>query len=513
MKLPSSPFIQPLSVADHQFMQVLIDDFDLKSFPNGTRCLSLELRDDLVTIWNRVGRRLFYKAVEKNPSDARRARDRLRCVLDPKCEHGSAPGRYPVPFRFANGGSLPIAYFRGKEYYCLFYREIFPIGWNLANGGSDNRYELLDPREVIERELREELVIFNPQECYRYAFQGDTDKPSDWPEFAHARRSIERMYPDIQFSKMGVVPLPHKWIHGRDKLIIRATGGHPLHVDNCYLTVTAEDFGIEIDRVIRFRLGTDDVMVDAETLEVGPLNPTSVVNAPIGLFEVGRLNRELCDDKTEFLPDLYFANGKLQEQDDAKWYVEDVFFPDIKTHLDEDAVRLFWEADKRRFDLCPVTRSLISRYREDLNQASVSGNGETPPSDSDDVEAFISCGGEDRTDGERVAKRLRDRGRRVFFYIWDNRTGLWAPHIDRAIDSPSCQRMIVVTSARDNVLRPAVEYEYYAFHQKILTGWKPKEGLMTLVRGFDGDQLPAPLSNYRYFTLEQLDDMLDGLHL
>jgi len=38
-----------------------------------------------------------------------------------------------------------------EEYYCLFYRDIFPVGWNIANGGSDNNEELLNPLLTIER--------------------------------------------------------------------------------------------------------------------------------------------------------------------------------------------------------------------------------------------------------------------------------------------------------------------------------------------------------------------------
>ena len=41
------------------------------------------------------------------------------------------------PLRFGNGGVLPIIRLDDSDYFCLFYRDIFPIGWNIANGASD----------------------------------------------------------------------------------------------------------------------------------------------------------------------------------------------------------------------------------------------------------------------------------------------------------------------------------------------------------------------------------------
>jgi len=55
-----------------------------------------------------------------------------------------------------------------RDYYCLFYREIAPVGWNIANGGAESVAELLDPLATIERELREELIIVEPAAGHRY---------------------------------------------------------------------------------------------------------------------------------------------------------------------------------------------------------------------------------------------------------------------------------------------------------------------------------------------------------
>src|SRR5262249_43757180 len=73
-------------------------------------------------------------------------------------------------FRFASGGTLPIIRLENRDYYCLFYRDIRPIGWNIANGGCASREELVDPLQTVYRELCEELIIVDRFRKERYTF-------------------------------------------------------------------------------------------------------------------------------------------------------------------------------------------------------------------------------------------------------------------------------------------------------------------------------------------------------
>src|SRR5690348_8810941 len=63
VELPQSNCIQPLEVADHQFFQVLLDEFCLQPLENGAEMLTVELRNDLPTIWNGTGRRELRDAI------------------------------------------------------------------------------------------------------------------------------------------------------------------------------------------------------------------------------------------------------------------------------------------------------------------------------------------------------------------------------------------------------------------------------------------------------------------
>jgi len=49
------------------------------------------------------------------------------------------------PFRLGNGGTLPVIRREGTDYYCLFYRDNYSTGWNIANGGANTRHDLKHP--------------------------------------------------------------------------------------------------------------------------------------------------------------------------------------------------------------------------------------------------------------------------------------------------------------------------------------------------------------------------------
>lgn len=81
--------------------------------------------------------------------------------------------------------------------YCLFFRGIHPIGWNIANGGCNNLEELLNPSTTIMRELREELIIINSSNWY--IFKSNDSTFYDRPEFALARQ-----FWDLKFDELSL---------------------------------------------------------------------------------------------------------------------------------------------------------------------------------------------------------------------------------------------------------------------------------------------------------------------
>jgi len=128
-------------------------------------------------------------------------------------------------------------------------------------------------------------------------------------------------------------------------------------LSGCFLNINVEDLGIEVDRVIRFDLA------DTISLADGEINSGQLVDRPIGLFRLERLERDLVSGATEFLPDLLFHGGRPADPSRFRQLLTDDFLP----ALERKGLRLpgeigAYRSQSNQFDLCPVTRTLLRRY-------------------------------------------------------------------------------------------------------------------------------------------------------
>ena len=384
------------------------------------------------------------------------------------------------PFRFGNGGTLPVIRRGDKDYYCLFYRETHPVGWNIANGGADSLAELLDPAANIERELREELLIFEPKSGRRYVFAWDEGQPADHPDFAIGRKVWTEVFRRRHFSDLQETPLPLKWLRAPDSAIIQFENHKPLSVDNVILNVNAQDFGIEIDRIAKLTIGADAVLCDGEVVR------GQLLNRVIGLFEVQRFNGNLAANRTNFRPDIVFHTGR----DRTTEGFDDV----LRDYLDDINRRAVFAGDSRRdfltakfrFDLCPVTRNVIKRY------LLLDDQSEAPRGREQDFGAFVSFASEDRCLAAKVFAFLRNAGHRPFFSDETVYRSNFASAVDDAVEAADA--MVVVSSQIEHLLKPWVQYEWQSFHNHILSGRKSWHApLLTLGTNFNPQALPKPL--------------------
>jgi hypothetical protein len=143
-------FVRPLWMAQNHFLEVLITHFTLLRRKDG-HGVELEVHFDQETpaVWSDLGKYDVQNMIVDFAAEAARYQKELDAFL--------LNGRDTVyefndphfPFRYASGGTLPIVRMGEKEYYCLFYRDVYPVGWNIANGGCDNIEELLHPVDTI----------------------------------------------------------------------------------------------------------------------------------------------------------------------------------------------------------------------------------------------------------------------------------------------------------------------------------------------------------------------------
>jgi hypothetical protein len=267
------------------------------------------------------------------------------------------------PFRYASGGTLPILHSDNQDFYCLFYREIFPIGWNIANGSADTIQELKDPRQVIRRELSEELQMVNPIEETRFIYEWDKSKQVGLPGFTAVNRWFRKKHPSLNLNECREKNAELKWLEGPDTLRIKHGIQEPEMITNCFININALDFGIEIDRIADISIDDDMILFDGEMYGDVP------VGAPIGLFPIDEI-RNVIENKLyrEFRPVKYFYEADCFE--DAGNYLDqtirEVYIPRLHTgNVLSTAEKDAWDEDNKKklaFDLCPVTRSLLLRY-------------------------------------------------------------------------------------------------------------------------------------------------------
>ncbi|MFY9823161.1 MAG: toll/interleukin-1 receptor domain-containing protein [Thermoanaerobaculia bacterium] len=357
-------FVLPLHVAEDTFLQVLLSQFSIhrsrKKEGEGFE-ISVFVDDNTPTIWSGKAKTYLKSML---PEKRRR---QYQTALDNFLLHGQGADDYPFDdpefvFRFASGGTLPVITFSDNPvpYYCLFFRDEYPVGWNIANGGCDTRAELIDPMETIDRELREELIIADLGASTRYVLLPKTRKSADYPAHAVARRLWARKCPDKNVAALKVEGLKMEWVNGPDSLRIQIGEGRSVRRQGFFLNINGEDFGIEFDKIARIELPSRATLFDGE------IDDGVLVNRPIGLFSVDRFNGLLKEGAQAFLPDFIFYGAERYDANHLDYIVKEHFMRHLESFRAEAKVEYLKDQirENKQYGLCPVTMRIATRFKE-----------------------------------------------------------------------------------------------------------------------------------------------------
>jgi hypothetical protein len=482
MPFSSSNLIQPLKTAEQDFLEVLVTRFSLKRTDEGSM-LEVSFDESTDAIWSREGRNHLRSTI---PDFKRKAVSYQKDLDNFLVELKGNDYRYndsEFPFRYISGGTLPIVGYEGKQYFCLFYRGAFPIGWNIANGGSDTRMELLDPMETVERELSEELIIINPEDELRVVFEREAGKSPDHPDFAVARRFWQEIlckqgrFTGKDLSKFEEVLVPLNWLNGSDSLQVNFPD-HPIKlIDGYFLNINAQDFGIEVDKVAKIHIGKNDILCDGEVIW------GKLLNRPIGLFDINKVV-DTFDSSNEFFPDIFFWNGQKYAGSKFLDVLNNGFLPYVKSLRPGDRSESSeYKRNKKKFDLCPVTRRIIKRYLNIPQTSRKPGR----------YDVFISVGGEDVNVADTVHNYFAQKGINAYYYREPHSDSNFLRLIDKALDSASC--LVAIGSKPENLERGFVDYELNSFFYDTLTRENKKANKMIsyISDAFHPADLPRPL--------------------
>jgi hypothetical protein len=479
MDLSASELVRPLRTAENRFLEVLVHEFSMLRKGQGSE-LRISFDGDSPAIWTRQAKLKVQQSIPEFSRKAKEYQEKLDQYLINDKEYQFHFRDADFPFRYTSGGTLPVIRMNGNEYYALFYRQIFPIGWNIANGGSDNTLELLNPLDIIERELREELIILDKNNRKKYSFAGDLGKPLDHPRFSVVRRFLEIRH-HLDLSTFEELPINLKWLEGPDALEIKMKEefGNTRNYSGCFLNINAEDFGIEIDKIAKINVEEHLSLFDGE------VSGNQTVNTPIGLFSVDRFNEMVREGRTEFLPDFFYWDLERHSGNDLRFCIEEHFFPSIDSLWTAEE-KNYYQSCQQKFDLCPVTKRIVARY--------LTLKSKEPPPKQGRFDVFISFGGEDSPHAQKLHDFLTHRNI-VSYY---SRESIGDSNFHRKIDDAldAARFLIAVGTNPENLKRPWVEYECRAFHQNILNNRNPNASILSFISGFKPIYLPLPLRAY-----------------
>ena len=493
----SPEFVRPLEAAENSFLQVLLDRFQLQRSGQGAN-LAIKFDNTTPAISTRHAKHYLQDHIPDFGRKKEAYQKQLNAMLLDRTADSFLFEDEDFPFRYSSGGTLPIVRMGNCDYYCLFYRDIYPVGWNIANGGSDSRAELLYPLATMERELREELIVLNPDARLRYVFAWNSGSPEDRAEFAMARKIWTECYPDQDIASFKPLKLPLKWLDGPDSVTIKMGRDKSAECGGCFVNINAADFGIEIDKVAKISVADEAVLLDGEIMD------NIVLNRPVGLFEVARMDRQLLSGATQFIPDRFYYNGRAWDGKGFEQLIHGEFtdsLPAVRTPKELE----YFTGLEAKFDFCPVTRSILCRYQE-LRRT---WPPEPPEPSRKKYEVFISCGQGDEPLARRIHEFVEGIGKTAFFYEKDPGNH-WSQQIDRALYSARC--LIVAGTDQHRLNRHWPEFEWRTFHNAILSGQKPRSAiLIPFVFGQKALGLPIALEYYRRVVCEDLDSGLSEL--
>lgn len=500
-------WISSLKCADHNFLEVLVPNFSVRRHTgNDGFSLKLDFGPDSRSIWHGRGKdEVHSRLIPDFPTQSQQRGAELESFFFDNKGDRYTFNDPTFPFRYCSGGALPIVTIAGKQYYRLHWRDIHPVGWNITNGGSDSIAEMLEPSRIIQRELCEELVVFdlesNPPHRLVLGEQGVRRDafPSEAWRLWHAR--LLNRYMDL--AAINNDPLPCGWLRGPDDLTVTYRGFGPSdhlphRTDGMILNINAEDFGIEVDRVVRIELPETAVICDGEILS------GCLLDSPVGLFEVEAIHDAVCKGSIDFRPSILFFNAERHNPDD----IEDVisaFLEGKKRNgllQDIDASQLK-EAEEKglKFNLCPVSRNVIRRCVKLMARAGSPDPGE--------IDVFISFASEDQAQAKEVHDWLIANGRQpVFFSPESIRESDFTNSIFSALEQ--ARNLVVVGSRLDHLHKNWVSYECRSFFIKKMREQNSKRQIFTVLPGLSASaRPPSPLDGYKIIACSK-DSLSNG---
>jgi hypothetical protein len=213
---------------------------------------------------------------------------------------GISTDRFPL--RWASGGVLPVVRWQGTTWSPFFFRDIPPVGWNIAAGSSDSDEELRRPLSFGLREFVEEMIVLSrpPKPGVEIAVKTFPGLLEDDPaQLETALASVNR-HLEIRSREDGLNLLPFagenieperqikaRFAPTKTRLRVRSADGEE-ELDNLIVCFNLLELGIEVMSVVHYDLDENDYLLDGEILSPAG-GKEELIRMPVALISHGYL--------------------------------------------------------------------------------------------------------------------------------------------------------------------------------------------------------------------------------
>jgi len=250
-----------------------------------------------------------------------------------------------LPTRWASGGFFLLARWRGELWASFFFRDIAPVGLNVANGASEYWEEMTDLDRLIQRETLEEFVLLSgdPTTTSARFVQLSLSQFSQSSRYRQLARENLTAHRNLRLADGWSIQEPERnnrrritHLPGQFSIMVADTAAREVwQTSDVFLTYDPFQLGVEIIRSGVVDLGDDEVLVDGE---IAMLNgQPCLVRRPVVLLKLkslyglwerdGRLGTDAGEGR-RLLPDELVVGPN----DDAYIFPQDIA-------LRRDAVR------------------------------------------------------------------------------------------------------------------------------------------------------------------------------
>ncbi|MCE5215601.1 hypothetical protein LLH03_01110 [bacterium] len=274
---------------------------------SGLHTLQIQLDGQEWGVYNNRGKNLMLREMvpQNRAEDAYRLSDEIHQALLSREPTVKVVDPVEFPLRWASGGIIPFPRLGGKLYCALFFRDIAPIGWNVANGASERDREWRSPATyLMKREFGEEMMVVE-----RFAVDSGTETirvrqrlplldgiippwhdpdREVWKQYSSRHRDLRREQDGLLVvdSREGFSYFPfHNALGTVEVKDTSMPDDGPGTCQNVVFSINPTELGIEVLWPVEFSLGPGDTLLDGEILE----DRQSLVRRPVLLLSVDYL--------------------------------------------------------------------------------------------------------------------------------------------------------------------------------------------------------------------------------